>query len=155
MIHDRVEKARKGINPTVICQMRSGWAVLGDIQFLRGYSLLLPDPVVDDLNSLDKTARCQYLYDMSVIGDALLEATGAWRINYDIMGNLEPALHAHIVPRFRDEPDDLRNGPPWAYYERGVDLVAFDSVNDRPLIDAIAMSIRKRLLNEDLTTSTT
>ena len=31
--------------------MPSGWAVLGDTQILPGYSLLLPDLVVPDLNA--------------------------------------------------------------------------------------------------------
>ena len=53
LIHERVEAARAGTNPTVICRMPSGWAVLGDAQFLRGYSLLLADPVVADLNALN------------------------------------------------------------------------------------------------------
>ena len=41
---DRIQSARAGTNPTVIKRMQSGWAVLGDYQFLRGYSLLLSDP---------------------------------------------------------------------------------------------------------------
>ena len=52
LIHRRVEEARQGINPAVICRVPSGWVVLGDVQFLHGYSLLLPDPVVPSLNAL-------------------------------------------------------------------------------------------------------
>jgi hypothetical protein len=48
LIHQRVEAARAGTNPTVICQMPSGWAVLCDNQYLRGYTILLSDPVVPD-----------------------------------------------------------------------------------------------------------
>jgi hypothetical protein len=54
LIHQRVEAAPAGTNPTVICRMPSGWAVLCDMQFLRGYSILLADPVARDLNALDK-----------------------------------------------------------------------------------------------------
>ncbi len=57
LIHRRVEAARQGSNPTVICRVRSGWVVLGDVQFLPGYSLLLPDPVVSDLNALTMSQR--------------------------------------------------------------------------------------------------
>ncbi len=48
LVHQRVEMARAGTNPTVICRVPSGWMVLADEQFLRGYSLLLPDPLVPD-----------------------------------------------------------------------------------------------------------
>ena len=49
----------------------SGWAVLGDPQVLRGYCLLLPDPVVAHLNDLSGRARSQFLDDMARLGDAV------------------------------------------------------------------------------------
>src|SRR5689334_22916115 len=93
LIHDRVEAARRGDNPAAICRVRSGWVVLGDRQFLPGYSLLLPDPAVPSLNDLPLAERSQFLLDMTSIGDALLRVTDAIRINYSIYGNAEPALH--------------------------------------------------------------
>lgn len=53
--------------------------------------------------------------DLGRLGDAVLAATGAMRINYAIFGNLEPALHGHVHPRYADEPHALRTGNPWAY----------------------------------------
>jgi len=52
---------------------------------------------------------------MSRLGDALLKVTGATRINYAIFGNQEAALHAHVIPRYVDEPEALRGAQPWAY----------------------------------------
>lgn len=115
LVHDRVEQCRKGTNETAICRMASGWLVLGDVQFLIGYSLLLPDPVVPDINSLEGSAREQYLSDMVQIGDALLEITDSHRINYEILGNTEAALHTHIFPRYMSEDPELRSGPAWFY----------------------------------------
>jgi hypothetical protein len=91
-IHRQVEAARRGELERVIARMLSGWAVLGDPQITSGYCLLLPDPVVSDLNALVGDARQQFLDDMAAVGDAVLEATGADRINYEILGNVEPAL---------------------------------------------------------------
>ena len=45
LITERVALARNGANDKVICRMPSGWAVMGDVQFLPGYCLLVPDPV--------------------------------------------------------------------------------------------------------------
>lgn len=53
----------------------------------------------------------QFLSDMSVFGDALLEVTGAFGINYSILGNADPALHAHIHPRYVREPEPARRAP--------------------------------------------
>ena len=76
LIHERVELARAGTNSTVICRMSSGWAVLGDAQFFSGYSLLLPDPVVPDLNALGPDERRQYLCDPSTLTHASSERQG-------------------------------------------------------------------------------
>jgi diadenosine tetraphosphate (Ap4A) HIT family hydrolase len=115
LIMERVALARNGANDKVICRMPSGWAVMGDVQFLPGYCLLLPDPVVASLNDLDAEARAVYLLDMARIGDAVLQATGAVRMNYEILGNSEPELHCHIFPRYASEPDDKRKMPAWFY----------------------------------------
>ena len=115
MIADRVDLARRGANDTVICRLPSGWAVLGDVQFLPGYCLLVADPVVASLNDLDGARRAKFLRDMARVGDAILQITSAERINYEILGNSEPELHAHIFPRYATEPPDLRRRPAWFY----------------------------------------
>jgi diadenosine tetraphosphate (Ap4A) HIT family hydrolase len=135
-IHTLVERCRKGEDPTVIARLRSGWAVMGHKQVLRGYCLLLPDPVVPHLNALAPGERDCFLSDLGQLGEAVLQATQALRINYAIFGNLEPALHAHVHPRFADEPAELRTSNPWAYdWQRAPD---FDLAVHRSLRDAIA-----------------
>jgi diadenosine tetraphosphate (Ap4A) HIT family hydrolase len=114
-IHQQVVAAREGKDPRVIARLFSGWVVFGERQFVRGYVLLLPDPVVPTLNALGARERGQFLVDMARLGDALLKVTNALRINYAILGNLEPALHAHVIPRYAEEPQALRTAHPWAY----------------------------------------
>lgn len=144
LIHKRVAAANAGDNPMVIRRMPSGWAVLGDAQFLRGYSLLLADPVVPSLNALDEARRRQFLYDMSVLGDALLEVTGACLINYEILGNTDAALHAHVFPRCRDEPEERRVGPVWRYSRELRGSRPFDVERDRLLMEELAAAINRR-----------
>jgi len=115
LIHERVSLAQRGQNPTLIGRMASGWAVLGDAQFPRGYCLLLPDPVVGSINALEGASRAQFLADMVAIGDALLALTGAYRINYELQGNSDQALHAHIFARYLTEDAERRKGPVWMY----------------------------------------
>jgi len=114
-IHRQVEAARHGTLSRVIARMQSGWAVLGDPQITRGYCLLLPDPVVTDLNALTGDQRNQFLADMARLGDAVLLVTGAERINYEILGNVEPALHAHVIPRHTNEAPERRKQPVWLH----------------------------------------
>jgi diadenosine tetraphosphate (Ap4A) HIT family hydrolase len=143
LIHQRVEMAREGRNPAVICRMPSGWAVLGDTQVTSGYSILLSDPVVTDLNVLSLEDRAVYLRDMSIIGDALLEVTGAALINYEILGNTDRALHAHIVPRYADEPHEQRRKPIW--FRDPANAPKLNPERDRELMNKIALAIQERL----------
>jgi diadenosine tetraphosphate (Ap4A) HIT family hydrolase len=146
LIHQRVREARKGENPTVICQVPSGWVVIGDQQFIPGYCLLLADPVAPDLNALTGAQRAQYLEDMGTIGDALLEVSDAYRINYEILGNSEPALHAHIFPRYMSEPEKPRSVPVWVGYSReAYNSRPLDLERDKELIEKIRDAILKRL----------
>lgn len=141
LIHQRVAEAQRGENPKVICRMPSGWAVISDKQLLPGYVLLLSDPVVPSLNEMSREAQTQFLHDMAVLGDALLEVTDAARINYEILGNSEKALHAHIIPRYRNEPETLRRGPVWFYdWNTAPD---FDPQRDRVLMDKIAAAVKR------------
>src|SRR5262245_14402162 len=111
LIEERVTLANRGQNPYVICRMKSGWLVIGDVQPLPGYCVLLADPIVESLNALGAADRIQYSLDVVRAGDALLATTDAYRINYETLGNSEPALHTHIVPRYRREPDEKRRFP--------------------------------------------
>jgi diadenosine tetraphosphate (Ap4A) HIT family hydrolase len=144
LIHERVRLAEKGQNPTVIGRMASGWAVLGDSQFPLGYSLLLPDPVVSSVNHLDSPARVQFLSDMVAVGDALLAVTGAYRINYEIQGNTDQALHAHIFARYRDEDSERIKGPVWMYDAAVRDAARFDPARHAELRHALSMWLDQR-----------
>ncbi|HVY82556.1 MAG TPA: hypothetical protein VG994_16310 [Steroidobacteraceae bacterium] len=139
VIHEMVHAAREGREPRVITRLYSGWVLFGKQQFVRGYALLLPDPVVPTINALGAKERSQFLLDMTKVGDALMKVAGAVRVNYAIFGNVEPALHAHVVPRYVDEPEDKRAAHPWAY-----DWDAAP-VFDRAAMQDLAESLRREL----------
>ncbi|HXQ63321.1 MAG TPA: hypothetical protein VN787_00590, partial [Steroidobacteraceae bacterium] len=78
-IHRRVAALRAGHDPAQVARLVSGWVVLGDPQVIPGYCLLLPDPVVPQLNSLAAAGRTAFLADMTRVGDVLLAAMAASR----------------------------------------------------------------------------
>jgi len=143
-IHKQVASSRAGMEPALICQMPSGWAVLCALQYLPGYCILLPDPIEPSLNALTREKRAEYLCDMATIGDALLEVTDAFRVNYAIMGNSDPVLHAHIVPRYMSEPEYIRKHLPWSYPQAFMDERLFDYERDQELMTNLAEAIKKR-----------
>jgi diadenosine tetraphosphate (Ap4A) HIT family hydrolase len=112
---DRFGALERGENPMVLAKMRSGFAVIGDTQFLPGYCVLLAYPKVNSLNELTIQQRNDYLLDMSLIGDAIQSVCNPRRVNYSIYGNSDAFLHAHIFPRYEWEPDDKKPYPVWQY----------------------------------------
>jgi diadenosine tetraphosphate (Ap4A) HIT family hydrolase len=111
----RLEALERGENPLVVARMRSGFAVMSNSQFLPGYCLLLGSPIVSRLNDLEGDSRTQFLEDMATLGDAIIAVTGAVRVNYGIYGNLDPFVHAHVWPRYAEEPEEVRTLPPMQF----------------------------------------
>ena len=109
---ERLDALARGRDPQFVAKMASGYAVMGDSQFLTGYCVLLAEPLMGQLNDLEGETRTQFLNDMATLGDAILQATGAERINYAILGNQDPFLHAHVFPRFKQEDPKYRSLPP-------------------------------------------
>ncbi len=100
---NRIESCRNGTNPTFITELKSGYVVIGDTQFLPGYCVLLYKHNIKTLNELEIEERQQFLLDMTLIGDAIKEIYKPYKINYEILGNLDEFVHAHIIPRYKWE----------------------------------------------------
>ena len=118
---DRIGSAFRGENPAVLRRTAAGFAVIGDVQFLPGYSVLLADdPAVERLSELPKGKRTAFLSDMDTLGEAVERACRRLdpafrRVNLEILGNTDPFLHVHVWPRFEWEPADLVGRPVWLY----------------------------------------
>jgi diadenosine tetraphosphate (Ap4A) HIT family hydrolase len=141
-IHRMVAQCQAGKYPRAVARLPSGWLVLGERQVLLGYCLLLPDPVVGDLNALNGAERRQFLADMAMAGDVLIEELGASHINYAMFGNVEPALHAHLFPRHRSEPEATRTVEPFAL--DWTSAPAYSGAIHAPLGTRIAAAIHRR-----------
>jgi diadenosine tetraphosphate (Ap4A) HIT family hydrolase len=119
---DRIGSALRGQNPTVMRRLDTGFAVIGDVQFLPGYSVLLTDrPNIDRLSDLPRPERLAFLADMDHLAEAVERACraqdpdGFRRMNLEILGNTDAYLHAHIWARYEWEPPELRRGPVCRY----------------------------------------
>jgi diadenosine tetraphosphate (Ap4A) HIT family hydrolase len=114
-MRDRIGAAQRGENPLVIARMRSGFAVIGDYQCMPGYCVLLAAPQVNHLSDLPLPDRTAFLVDMSLLGEAIMSVCQPRRMNYEILGNTDEYLHAHVWPRYDWEPQEYRGGPVWRY----------------------------------------
>ena len=149
MPENPIAEAHRGRNPKVMARMRTGFAVIGDTQHLPGYSLLLTDRLdVDHLTDLDRPVRREFLFDLSLVGEAVLAVTrerGARRINYEVLGNSWPHLHGHVHPRYEWEPPDKLSGPVWRYprEQRDAPEHAYDEARHGELRAAIAAELER------------
>ncbi len=107
--HNRIVSCKNGTNPTLITELKSGYVVIGDTQFLPGYCVLLYKDNITSLNDLDINERKQFLIDMTLVGDAIKEVYNPYKINYEILGNLDEFVHAHIFPRYEWEGENVKH----------------------------------------------
>lgn len=117
----RIGSALRGENPTVLARLAGGFAVMGDVQWLPGYCVLLTDePDVERLSDLAPDRRRAFLDSMATLAEAVERACSAAdpgfrRVNLEILGNTDPFLHAHIWPRYAWEPPEMVRHPVWLY----------------------------------------
>lgn len=118
---ERVRAASEGRNPMVLANLEASYAVIGDVQFLPGYSLALAtEPGVDRLSDLPRRERVRYLADVDLLADAVETVCRRLdpafrRLNIEILGNTDAFLHCHIWPRYEWEPADIVGKPVWHY----------------------------------------
>lgn len=116
-----MRSAIEGRNPTVLAELDAAFAVIGDVQFLPGYSLALTrTPGVDRLSDLPRTERLRYLADVDLIAAAVETVCRRRdpqfrRLNIEILGNTDAFLHCHLWPRYEWEPAALVGKPVWLY----------------------------------------
>ncbi len=100
-----------------IAQLQISTLLLFRDQRFRGYSLLSFDPW--DATSLDALSDDEYtLYfaDLRAASRAIRQAMNPDHMNYELLGNTNPHLHWHIIPRYKSDP---RWGQPiWEGYPR-------------------------------------
>lgn len=101
---ERIAQIQAGANPYFVAELETGYVVLGDYQFYKGYTLFLCKEHKTELHQLDPDFRLQFLKDISDVAEAVYQAFQPEKLNYELLGNGEPHLHWHIFPRYADDP---------------------------------------------------
>jgi diadenosine tetraphosphate (Ap4A) HIT family hydrolase len=95
-----------------IAEFEHSCVVLNRDQFFPGYTLLFTRQHVTELFHLDRIVRSELMEEVSSVAAALSAAFQPEKINYELLGNMVPHIHWHIVPRFLGDP--LWPRPIWA-----------------------------------------
>ena len=118
IICDRIKLIKEGNNPYLVKELETGYVVIGDHQHFKGYSLFLCKEHVVELFDLSPEFRSKYLEEMVIVSEAVKNAFGAEKMNYECLGNGDAHLHWHLFPRVPGDIDGYGNngrGPVWCY----------------------------------------
>lgn len=103
LICSRISDIQNSKNPYFVKELNTGYVVLGDYQFYKGYTLFLSKTHVDELHKL-KQERFEYLKEMSLVAEAVYNVFQPQKLNYELLGNTDKHLHWHIIPRYQNDP---------------------------------------------------
>ena len=95
-----------------IAELEHSYLILNRDQFFPGYTLLFTKNHVTELFHLDRDVRIGLMEEVSWVAQALFDVFTPAKINYELLGNMVPHIHWHIVPRFASE--SLWPRPIWA-----------------------------------------
>jgi diadenosine tetraphosphate (Ap4A) HIT family hydrolase len=86
-----------------IAELDHSYVILNRDQFFPGYTLLFSKTHVTELFHLDRRVRGELMEEVSRVAQALFDVFRPDKINYELLGNMVPHMHWHLVPRFASE----------------------------------------------------
>ena len=96
-------------DPLWICDLQVSSAVLARNQICRGYCILIYNKGhFTELFQLPREDRIAYTEDLARVSRAIHDAFRPRKMNYELLGNVVPHLHWHIIPRRETDPIELR-----------------------------------------------
>ena len=73
-------------------------------QFFPGYTFVFTRDHVTELFHLDRDVRSHVMEEVTAVASALHDLFTPAKMNYELLGNMVPHIHWHLVPRFREDP---------------------------------------------------
>jgi diadenosine tetraphosphate (Ap4A) HIT family hydrolase len=95
-----------------IAEFKHSYLILNRDQFFHGYCLLFTKVHVTELFHLERVVRAELIEEINRVAASLHGAFRPDKINYELLGNMLPHMHWHLVPRFATDP--LWPRPIWA-----------------------------------------
>lgn len=95
-----------------IREFEHSYLILNRDQFFPGYCLLFAKQHVTELFDLDLKTRQGMMEEVTRTAAALAALFKPDKLNYELLGNMVPHIHWHLVPRFSS--DQLWPRPIWS-----------------------------------------
>jgi diadenosine tetraphosphate (Ap4A) HIT family hydrolase len=145
-----IDRIKAGAFPDFIAELKSCYVILGDQQFYRGYCVLFAKLHATELYLMPADDARLLFDEMRLVAEAIAAVVKPWKMNYECLGNSEPHVHWHLLPRY--ETDEMRHGPIWLRpeSERKVTLAEDDR---RSLLGSIRHQLAIRFPDARIATS--
>ena len=99
LICERIELIKQGKNPHFVKELETGYVVIGDGQYFKGYTLFLAKEHVTELHQMEYETKIKFLEEMSIVQEAVAKACQAEKMNIELLGNGDAHVHWHLFPR--------------------------------------------------------
>ncbi|HEY8563277.1 MAG TPA: HIT family protein [Pyrinomonadaceae bacterium] len=99
---------RDGKPTNIVSELQACYLVAGEEAVLKGSCALFFKRHVVELHDLTADEASAFIGEVQRVSKAVLEATGAVKMNYEIHGNTIPHLHMHLFPRYEGDPFENR-----------------------------------------------
>ena len=90
---------KQGKNPHFVKELETGYVVIGDGQYFKGYTLFLAKEHVTELHQMEYETKIKFLEEMSIVQEAVAKAFQAEKMNIELLGNGDAHVHWHLFPR--------------------------------------------------------
>ena len=107
-----IQETIEGKNRYFVRELETGYVVIGDYQRIKGSTLFLCKVHATEIHFLERPFRETFLNEMSLVAEAVYNAFGPDKLNYELLGQGENVhMHWHIFPRRKG--DTPVPGPVW------------------------------------------
>lgn len=103
IICERILLYKKEKNPFVIHEFEYSYFVVGEHQLYKGYSLLYLKDHVRELHELSHEVYMGLSKELLVATKAVYKTYKPWKMNHQCIGNQQPHVHWHIIPRYKED----------------------------------------------------
>ncbi|MDU3326413.1 MAG: HIT family protein [Streptococcus sp.] len=151
LICQRIEWIKAGENPYFVKELETGYVVIGDHQYFKGYTLFLAKEHITELHHMATSVKLRFLEEMSLVQEAVAKTFKAEKMNIELLGNGDAHAHWHLFPR---RSGDMRGhglngrGPVWwvPWEEMAAEDCQVKSHELEQMIKALSDELEKHLV---------
>ncbi|TCL55738.1 diadenosine tetraphosphate (Ap4A) HIT family hydrolase [Hydrogenispora ethanolica] len=129
-------------NKYFIGELETGYIFLSNRwQYFKGYTFFISKICASELHLLPIEFRNKFLFEMTVVSEAVQNAFQAKKINCESLGNSCSHVHWHIIPRYGTDPSPTKTI--WDIESEIIDSISLSNVELVQTHNALIVELKK------------